>query len=196
MEDILVLMSGGIDSFLMSSILNEDYSIQPFYVNYNHLAYLEEKNAVIKQIDYLKLMPLIEVSVNNISKLMVNSLVVENELKNDFYPARNLLLLTLASQIAYSRNITRIAIGIIGGSRIFPDCTDHFISELENILSISNDKEIIVFKPLSNLSKKEVIKLFFKTNLPFNLVYSCQKGNKEHCNSCPSCKELFNEINR
>jgi len=194
MEDIIVLVSGGIDSFLMISILKEDYNIYPIYIDYNHLAGEQEKKAVKKQIEYLGLSNLIEISISNISKNMKNSLINMNEYENDFYPARNLLLLTIASQIAYSKNINRIAIGIIKGSRIFPDCTDEYISDAENLLSQSINKDISIFKPLSNFSKKDIITLFNEMNLPFNLVYSCQKGQKKHCGLCPSCIELFKEL--
>ena len=194
MEDIVALMSGGIDSFLMAAILQEDYKLYPIYINYNHLAYYEEIKAVKKQIEYLGLHQLIEITVNKISNFMKNSLTSEEVLINDFYPARNLLLLTLASQIAYSKDITRVAIGIIKGNRIFPDCTDEYISSVEKVLSSSVNTNIAIFNPISNFSKKEIITLFNDMNLPFNLVYSCQKGKKEHCGLCPSCIELFNEI--
>jgi 7-cyano-7-deazaguanine synthase len=87
-------------------------------------------------------------------------------LEKTFVPARNLLFLTLAANIAYCDGITNIVTGVCqedyGG---YPDCRDKFIISLQQTLNFAlyadNDEEnfMRIYCPLMHLTKKESIDL-------------------------------------
>ena len=192
MEKIVVLMSGGIDSFLMCKILSENYELYPLFVDYGHLAANQEQKTVLKQIKFLNLNSAKLVKIPDLG--LKNSLTLEEEYKDDFYPGRNLLLLIIAAQLAIGMNIERIALGIIRSERVFSDCTSFFIQRAEQLISDGVNKQITIFTPISDLQKNEVVELAKELELPLSHSYSCQKGDLKECGKCLSCLELDKAI--
>lgn len=192
MEKVIALMSGGIDSFLMSVILKDAYDIIPLYINYEHLAYQYEIIALKKQLNFIDLPKPIEIRIAGLSSIIQNSLTNEGELINDFYPGRNLLFLVVAAQIAKGKNINRIAIGIIKSVRVFPDANHEFLINTEEIISETTDNNVIIHAPILDFSKLDVLSMFANYKLPFELTYSCQKKGPNPCGICPSCIDIKN----
>ncbi len=190
MRSVVVLMSGGIDSFLMAKILEEEYKIHPLYIDYGHLAAKQEKQAFYNQLKYLNLQNPTVIKVQGL--YLSNSLTNKNDFINDFYPGRNLLFLVIAAQVAVYNRSERVSLGIISGNRIFPDCTTLFLQQAEQILSDCTKQDILIHTPLSEFSKEEVVKLALELEIPIEMSYSCQKGLDIPCNKCPSCIELEN----
>lgn len=195
LKKIICLCSGGLDSFaLVQFFKNLNYDIKILFLRYGQLSYLYEYEAVQKIGKALNINDIIKIDLQNFGKFFSNSLIIEDELGNDFFPGRNLILLSIAASIAYEKKIPEIGIGIINSVRIFPDCTNEFILKLEELFLATYNYHIGIQTPLECFSKIEVIKYLKKYNLPIQITYSCQKGVKNHCKKCPSCLERFNAI--
>ena len=194
-KKIICLCSGGLDSLaLVHFFKSSRYDIIILYVNYGQLSYNQEFNAVKKITEVLKIENLIKIDLFNYGKFFSNSLVKKDELLNDYFPGRNLLLLTLAASLAHEKKIQEIGIGVIGSTRIFPDCEADFFTKLEGLFALSFNYNIGIHTPLEHFTKLEIIKYLKKYNLPIKITYSCQKGGETHCNKCPSCIERINAI--
>jgi len=192
MEKVIALMSGGIDSFLMTAILKESFRIIPLYIDYEHLASQQEKKALVEQLKYLTLPNFIEIKIVGLSGYIQNSLTNQNEFINDFYPSRNLLFLIIASQLAKSLDIKRVALGIIKSGRIFPDANNDFLINAEKIISNTANNEVIIHSPILDFTKNDVISMLNDYELPIELTYSCQKTGPKPCGKCPSCLDIKN----
>lgn len=143
---------------------------------------------------------LIDTSV--ISKLAPNSLtnkeiimdreVPNNSYPNTFVPGRNLLFLTFAATIAYSKNIRHIVTGVSEADYSgYPDCRDTFIKSANTTLNLAMDKQFVIHTPLMWRTKKDVWQLADELDV-FDLVknetLTCYNGIKaEGCGDCPAC---------
>lgn len=194
-KKIICLCSGGLDSLaLVHFFKSRKYDIIILYVNYGQLSYNQEFKAVKKIVEILNIQNLIKIDLSNYGNFFSNSLVIKDELLNDYFPGRNLLLLTLAASLAYERNIQEIGIGVIGSTRIFPDCTTEFFIKLEELFTLSFNYNIGIQTPLENFTKLDIIGYLKKFKLPTKITYSCQKGDENHCNRCPSCLERIDAL--
>ena len=81
-------------------------------------------------------------------------------LPNSFVPGRNLLFLSIASSIAYNREIENIVIGVCETDFSgYPDCRDEFIKSMKKTIHLATEKSIEIHTPLMNLDKAETWKL-------------------------------------
>ena len=187
---IVSLTSGGIDSFVMATMLQEKgMEIHPLFINYGQLAYEREYASFLNVCEYLKLKPT-TIDVSNFGKFISSGITNEdlNVIDDAFLPNRNLLFLTLASSFAYQNDIYQVAIGIIENP-IFSDQTDEFLLATEKCLKESLEVDINLLYPLKKLNKLDIYKLAHKLELPLDLVYYCHVGGSEPCNKCLACQE-------
>lgn len=192
---IICLCSGGPDSFVLVHFLKKlNYQIKILFINYGQLSNLQENKAVQNIAKILEIKDFIKVDLKNFGNFFSNSLVNTNEFLDDYFPGRNLLFLNIAASLCYEQKIPEIGIGIINGSRTFPDCSSEFFAKMEDCFNIAFNYYIGIQSPLEAFSKIEIFKYLIKFDLPIEITYSCQKGGKEHCNKCPSCIERNNAI--
>jgi len=192
---IICLCSGGLDSFALVHIFkNLNYKIKILYIDYGHLSRHNEYKSVQAIANLLDIDRILKVDIKNYGSQFSNNLTVKDELLNDFFPGRNLLLLTIAAPIAYELQIKEICIGIINSTRIFTDCTTSFFSKLEDLFYLMFNFHLGIQTPIENCSKIDIIRYLKKNKLPLNITYSCQKGEENHCMKCPSCLERFKAI--
>lgn len=76
----------------------------------------------------------------------------------------------------------------------YPDCTPEFIGAMANAIYIGSYMSIRLHTPIQWLMKYEIVTLGHKLGVPFDQTWSCYKGEKYHCGTCPTCrsrKEAF-----
>lgn len=116
-------------------------------------------------------------------------------LEATFVPARNILFLTIAANIAMSHGIKDIVIGVceedFGG---YYDCRQKFIDAMQVALSqgiLGEDSGIQIHTPLMNLTKAETVKLAQDLGedcmeaLAFS--HTCYDGTYPPCGQCHAC---------
>jgi 7-cyano-7-deazaguanine synthase len=55
---------------------------------------------------------------------------------------------------------------------------------------------IELLSPFMNVDKTEIVKIGKRLNVPYELTYSCYKGEDRHCGKCGTCyerREAFND---
>ena len=122
--------------------------------------------------------------------------VLPGGLENTFVPARNLLFLTLAANLAYEIGAHHLYTGVceedFGG---YPDCRRVFIDAAEKAINLAlflpdSERQLSIVTPLMNLTKAESVLL--AQSLPGcmeALAYShtCYEGAIPPCGKCHSC---------
>jgi 7-cyano-7-deazaguanine synthase len=188
LKEVIVLLSGGIDStVLLAELLRERIGCKCLFVDYGQRAGAEEY-AASKRISHSMNVELIRVVLGSFSGRFRNILTQDNPSLSSVFPARNMLLLTLAAQIGFEEHARAVAIGVIMTTK-YPDCTKEFLESAERSITLALGEKMAVLSPFSQLTKGQVVEIGRTLDVPFELTYSCFRGGRKHCGKCEACKE-------
>jgi 7-cyano-7-deazaguanine synthase len=210
----IILLSGGLDSFVSLALSKEEYNITlAITFDYGQRAMSKEidaskaiakfYNIEHKVISIPWLADITDTSlVNTKNSLPVlditeldNEELTNQSAKNVWVPNRNGLFLNIAACFADSQDFLHI---IFGANKeegtTFPDNTQDFIDRINESFNYSTLKKPKVFAPLINNDKIEIVKIGLEKKIPFNLVRSCYTNNEKHCGKCESCLRLKRAI--
>lgn len=109
----------------------------------------------------------------------------------EWVPARNLVLLSIATAFAESKGIDNIYLGTnLEESGAYPD-NEHWFIDLMNRtikLAVQNDTRLMIHTPVGNLMKYEIVKMGIDLNAPIDKTWSCYKKGNVHCGICGPCR--------
>jgi len=105
-------------------------------------------------------------------------------------PNRNMLLLTLAGAFAASKGIDKIVYcPHVGDRAVYPDCRPEFIEAARRVLNVCHLYPIKLLTPFMDMAKSDIVALGHRLNVPFDMTYSCYRGQQIHCGRCSTCIE-------
>ncbi len=196
----LVLLSGGQDSTTCLFWAKKKFgSVETLSFDYGQRHKIELKSAKkiasiakvkntvikIKEFETIKNSALLDTSSVS-KKHKLNS-----KLPATFVPGRNILFLTIAAAVAYTRKIENIVIGV---SQVdysgYPDCRGGFIKAMEKTLRLGMDYPVKIHTPLIKLNKKETVLLAYDLGVLKYMAHThtCYEGKKKPCGVCDACK--------
>lgn len=70
----------------------------------------------------------------------------------------------------------------------YADCTFEFLGSQANAIYVGTYSRVRLYVPLVWLKKVDVVSLGEKLRVPWELTYSCYKGEELHCAVCPTCR--------
>jgi 7-cyano-7-deazaguanine synthase len=168
-----VLLSGGVDSTTVAALLvDEKWEVGGVFVDYGQLAAAEERVASRRVADHYQL-PWTEVAVHGLE------VPAFREVRG-----RNDLLLAVASAASAA---DAIAIGTHAGSP-YADCSAAHAVAWQSLLDTQHGGTRRLLAPLQSLSKREVIALGRRLDVPLSLTYSCEDADGP-CAKCTSCRD-------
>lgn len=205
MKNAIVLVSGGLDSVILTHYLKKVEKIKKvklLFVDYNQRCLKEELfcvkklaeniNADLKIID-VKWLGKISTSLINrkIDKEKIQNIKQEEELISWYVPCRNALFLLIGLAFAESEFISEkeryeVYLGIKEeGELRFKDTTPEFIEKMNNLVKFCTQEEKFEFvAPFLKKEKEDLLELSKKLNISLEETYSCYIGGG------------FKEINR
>ena len=197
MERIAVLASGGVDSSILLADLAGTAEVFPIYVRKGLLWEEEELrslNAFIAALhnDNVREVRELFVPVDRLygdhwSLTGKGTPGADTEDDAVFLPGRNVLLVSLAAIWCSTHDVSRIALGSLGGNP-FPDATPEFFSNLAGVLSVALGRRISVTAPYRGTQKHALIRDF--KHLPLHLTLTCiSPRDGLHCGACNKCNE-------
>jgi 7-cyano-7-deazaguanine synthase len=150
---LVTLVSGGIDSTLISILAKEEGISQfPLYVDYGQICKEQELKACLAIHDKFGL-PYPEVmNLSGFGNLISSGLTNPNMNVNEdaFLPGRNLLFLLVGSAYAYQQNSHSVAIGLLSEEHhLFPDQTAEFVKKAQALISFALGREIKIANRVS-----------------------------------------------
>ncbi len=188
---IVSLVSGGLDSSLMSLLAKENGNIQyPLFINYGQLAYEKEWLACQSIHSRYDLPVPKKMDIDGYGKTVLSGLTSKDKaIKSEaFLPGRNLMFLVMGAAYAKEVGATAIAIGFLKeDTAIFNDQTEQFLRKAQDIIQYSIGKEIQIITPLRDFYKQEVVALAKLKGLYG--TYSCHSGEDKPCGKCIACEE-------
>ena len=200
MDRVAVLASGGLDSSVLVADKARNAQVYPIYVQWGLPWEATERESLEMFLSALK-----SPNVNSLTVLSVPMKAVYGDhwsLKGDsvpgadepdsavFLPGRNILLIGLAAVWCSTHDVSRIAIGSLGGNP-FPDATPEFFDSFAAVLSTGLGHRITVEAPYRGLHKSDIIRRF--RELPLELTLTCMAPmGAKHCGRCNKCGERRN----
>ena len=200
-QSSIVLLSGGLDSAtLLAKLVAENRRVLALGVNYGqrHSREIEAARAIAAHygVEY-RLADLRAVSAffgkNSLTDASVpvyEGAYNEAGMKTTVVPARNLLLVSLATSWAIAEKCDTVAYAAHGGDHaIYPDCREEFAEKLDAVVRISDWHPVRLERPFVGMSKAEIVALGARLGVPFALTWSCYNGGERHCGKCSTCVE-------
>ena len=203
---VVALLSGGLDSSTMCAVLvDRGWIVLPLFVNYGQRALRAERLAVPKVVKLLKLRAHREVSIDGLSgrrldllgspratKRSAAVLSLDQQFIQAFVPQRNLLLLTIASVVAYQNNSSAIAIGAIdAGGAGYVDTTPAYLRLAAGLLRRSQPIQVIA--PFAGWTKERVVRAARRHRFDYSVTHSCVVADRP-CGACASCVDRIASI--
>lgn len=197
MTKVAALASGGLDSAIMLAELAKSSQVYPIYVQAGLVWEESEKSSLenfLTALGKTKISPVTYLSVPVAEILGSHWSVTGDDVPDAqapdeemFVPGRNILLISLAAVWCSTHDVSRIAIGSLGGNP-FPDATPEFFSSFGSTLSAGLDHEINIEAPFRDRKKSDLIREY--ADMPIELSLTCaQPSGTSHCGDCNKCTE-------
>jgi 7-cyano-7-deazaguanine synthase len=207
----VVLLSGGLDSSTLAYyIKNLGYIVYAISFDYGqkNIRELDASKEIGKLLD-VKEHKIIKIDLKSIGgSALTSDMDIPEMSKEDipptYVPARNTIFLSIA--LAYAEVIDA-EIVFFGANCIdysgYPDCRPEYISAFNNLVKLATKKgiegkTIKIEAPFLFYSKKDIVSLALKLNVPIEKTWSCYNGGTEPCKYCASCiirQRAIDEIN-
>lgn len=207
----LVVCSGGLDSVVAATVAQRrmGYDIELIHFLYGSRAERPEVEAVQAVAEALgvpcTLFPLKVYDKSDSPLLDEDSTVAGGEegaeFAHEWVPARNLLLLSVATAYAEAKGFDTIILGNnLEEAGAYPDNEPEFIAKFNDLLpfAVADGKRMSVIMPVGNLMKHEIVALGHDVGAPLHLTWSCYRAGSRHCGTCGPCymRRTAFEINR
>lgn len=199
-ERALVVCSGGLDSVVSAVYAQRELGMDIHLIHFLYGSRAEgpEVQAIEAVAEHLgaelTLFPLNVYSKGDSPLLDPDSKVAGGEAGAEFahewVPARNLLLLSVATAFAEARGIDTIVLGNnLEEAGAYPDNEPEFISRFNDMLpfAVGDGKRMRVIMPVGNLMKHEIVALGNQIGAPMHLTWSCYRAGEVHCGTCGPC---------
>jgi 7-cyano-7-deazaguanine synthase len=116
-----------------------------------------------------------------------------------YVPFRNGLMLSLLAAKAQKwvmedRGARRKASIYIGShaedaeNDAYPDCSVDFMQSMAKVIDIGTYGMVKLVRPLIAMKKADVIRYGQGVGVPWNMTWSCYKGEDVHCGKCMTCR--------
>lgn len=195
----LVVCSGGLDSVVAATTMVDDgYEVELIHFQYGSRAEGPEVRAV-KEVGAFFNIPVtlfpLPVYKPGDSPLLDAGCAIAGgeqgaEYAHEWVPARNLLLLAVATAYAEANGFSTIVLGNnLEEAGAYPDNEPEFINRFNDMLpfAVGDRKSIKVVMPVGNMMKHEIVALGHQINAPMDLTWSCYRAGEQHCGTCGPC---------
>ena len=191
---IVTLVSGGVDSMLMSLFAHEEgVAVFPLFIDYGQLGVSKEWEACKRLHEQFDLPEITYMDLSGFGKIIPSGITDATLRINEdaFLPGRNLLFVLAGAAYALKVQADSVAIGLLYQSdHIFPDQDEKFIERCEEVIETAMGRHINVIAPLIEFSKTEVLTMARARGL--ENTYSCHAGGDRPCGVCIACVEIDN----
>ena len=204
MSEIVILLSGGLDSYTAGALLKADgYQLNALSVRYGQ-RHVRELDAARRVASALGVARHLELSVD-LSRVGGSALTADIDVPKDrtideqipvtYVPARNTVLLSLALAWAEALGVSDIGIGANALDYSgYPDCRPEYMRAFEALADLATKAGVQgtrfhIHAPLMQMSKAQIIERGLSLGLDYALTHSCYDPSDDGrpCGRCDSC---------
>lgn len=195
----LVVCSGGMDSVVAATwAKREGYQVELVHFRYGSRAEGPEQKAISAVASELgvnlRYLPMAIYDPADSPLLQADSTIAGGEegaeFAHEWVPARNLVMLSLATAYAEAKGFDSIILGNnLEEAGAYPDNEPEFIRRFNEMLpfAVGDGKQVRVLMPVGNLMKHEIVALGKQLGAPLHLTWSCYRAGEKHCGTCGPC---------
>lgn len=195
----LVVCSGGLDSVVAATwAQKQEYDIELLNFQYGSRAEGPELKAVKAVAEALgvpiKFFPIPIYKPEDSPLLRGDSTIAGGmegaEFAHEWVPARNLVMLSIATALAEAGGFDTIILGNnLEEAGAYPDNEPEFIAKFNDLLpfAVGDGKKVKVVMPVGNMMKHEIVALGLQLGAPLDRTWSCYKAGELHCGVCGPC---------
>ncbi len=205
MQDAVVLLSGGLDSYTAAAIARaQGYRLFALTLRYGqrHAREIDAARAVAAALGVERHVELdTNLSVFGGSSLTTDAPVPKDRpldsagIPSTYVPARNTVFLALSLAWAETLGAHDIFIGVnVLDYSGYPDCRPEFIAAFEHLASLATAEgvgggQFRIHTPLQHLTKAEIVQKGLQLGLDYGLTHSCYDPDPggHPCGRCDSC---------
>lgn len=205
MQDAVVLLSGGLDSYTAAAIARaQGYRLFALTLRYGqrHAREIDAARAVAAALGVERHVELdTDLSVFGGSSLTTDAPVPKDRpldsagIPSTYVPARNTVFLALSLAWAETLGAHDIFIGVnVLDYSGYPDCRPEFIAAFEHLASLATAEgvgggQFRIHTPLQHLTKAEIVQKGLQLGLDYGLTHSCYDPDPggHPCGRCDSC---------
>lgn len=198
-DKAVVILSGGMDSTTLLYDVMREYDVFALSFNYNqkHKRELEMAKATCEKLGVEH--KVVDLSVLN--QLAPSALTrddwdipeghyADKNMKQTVVPNRNMVMLSLATSYAISKDAKKLFYGAHAGDHdIYPDCRKEFIDKMREVIKVCDWKEVELEAPYWDIDKGDVAIKGKELNVDYSLTHTCYKGGEKACGKCGACVE-------
>ncbi len=200
MRGVLIL-SGGVDSTtLLYKMLSDGYEVTALTFNYaqRHKKEIDSAKAIAERlhvvhriVDLSSLAPLLGDSALLGGKEVPSCHYTKEAAKKTVVPNRNMIMLSVAAGYAEAHEIPEVFYAAHKNDcTIYPDCRPEFIQALRPAIRLATAWHPVELQaPFVDMSKAEIVRMGLALQVPYELTWSCYRGEKRPCRTCPTCIE-------
>ena len=201
MEKIVVVLSGGMDSaVLLYHLLDAGHAVKTLSINYGqrHVRELDSAAALSERVgvehriaDLSSINPLLgSNSLSSDQADIPEGHYEEESMKLTVVPNRNMIMLSVAVGWALALKYDAVAYGAHSGDHaIYPDCREEFAEALDQAVQLCDWHGMKLMRPFVKMDKGDIARRGQELNVPFELTWTCYKGEQVHCGKCGACQE-------
>ncbi len=199
-KNVLVLLSGGLDSYTAAVLLKRSQRLgAALFVDYGQRAAMAERKAARSQAKELEVELYTErlttyKNLPNTGGLIADPLEDNSTTEQLWVPARNALLYSLGAAHAEARRFSAVALGLNAEEgRDFADNTAGFLEAADRFIFIATAGRVRAEAPTVNLEKAGMIRRLTELGHSLDSIYSCYRDSDRKgrmCGTCPSCRRL------
>ncbi len=206
----IVLLSGGLDSAVcLAQAVREGEVRLALNFSYGQRAESRERDSAKRLADYYDVpfecvelpflkrltgtalvgdgVPLPELELADLD----NPQVTRETAERVWVPNRNGLFINIAACYAESLRCDVLVAGFNAEeAQTFPDNSQAFVEAANHAFSFSTRGSVRLVSYTQSLTKPEIVRLGAELGLPFEMIWSCYRGEAAMCGRCESCRRL------
>lgn len=200
MNDLLILLSGGLDSVVMAhDFVKQGRNVRALHFSLNRVPARAELEAA-KKFAFRLNIPLEFADISSLDKLFYGivprEVLAHGEYDTETGPANILtrggfnMLLSIAYYFAQTAAIDEIAVAVIKQQTRYNPNSKNYFEEYPNVLNHLTPelKKLSINTPYIGLNKSDVVKKGIELGVPLDETWTCQHGGVNHCGVCDGCK--------
>ncbi len=204
MKAVLIL-SGGVDSStLLYHLLSKGYEISAltFVYGQRHSKEVEFAKKIVERVKETAEIEHRIVDITPIHNLIsFGALTGKEDVPEGYYteerqratvvPNRNMILLSIAAGYAVKIGAKEVYYAAHRSDySVYPDCRKEFVKALDTAIYLGNLWNPVELKaPFIDITKAEIVSMGLRLKVPYELTWSCYRGEERPCLRCGTCIE-------